>query len=99
MRVHGIRDSFKIEANPVSEGKPRLLLAHYYPRMTGQYTVFVRWSGVHVPGSPFTVFIKGGIYLKPSHIKVGSFEMFLHECIFTLHSMLHIAKQVYLKSN
>lgn len=58
VRVHGIRDSFKVEAHPVSSDKPRLLLAHYYPTMPGEYTIFVRWSGVHVPGSPFTVLIK-----------------------------------------
>ena len=60
VRVHGIRDSFKVEANSVSENKPRLLLAHYYPMIPGEYTIFVRWSGSHVPGSPFTVHIKSG---------------------------------------
>lgn len=60
VRVHGIRDAFKVEAHPVSDNKPRLLIAHYYPRMSGEYTIFVRWSGVHVPGSPFTVLIMEG---------------------------------------
>lgn len=63
VRVHGIRDSFKVEANPVSENRPRLLLAHYYPTIPGEYTIFVRWSGSHVPGSPFTVHIKSGKYM------------------------------------
>jgi filamin len=58
VRVHGIRDSFKVEAHPVSSDKPRLLLAHYYPTISGEFTIFVRWSGVHVPGSPFTVVIR-----------------------------------------
>ena len=60
LRVHGIRDSFKIEAHPVSIEKPRLLAASYHPAVSGEYTIFVRWSGVHVPGSPFTILIREG---------------------------------------
>ena len=63
VRVHGIRDSFKVEAHPVSSDKPRFLLAHYYPTISGEFTIFVRWSGVHVPGSPFTVVIREGMQL------------------------------------
>ena len=62
VRVHGIRDSFKIEAHPVSADKPRLLSASYHPTLSGEYTIFVRWSGVHVPGSPFTILIREGMY-------------------------------------
>ena len=58
IRVHGIRDAFKIEAAPKSESDQRTLLAQYHPRIPGEYVIFVRWSGVHVPGSPFTVKIK-----------------------------------------
>ena len=55
IRVHGLKDAFKIEASPVSDKDPRTLIAHYSPKIPGEYTIFVRWSGVHVPGSPFTV--------------------------------------------
>ena len=58
IRVHGIKHSFKIEAAPRSDTDPRTLLAQYHPRIPGEYTIFVRWSGSHVPGSPFTVKIK-----------------------------------------
>ncbi len=58
IRVHGLKDSFKIEAHPLSEDDPRTLITTYNPRLVGEYTVFVRWSGVHVPGSPFTVQIR-----------------------------------------
>ena len=68
MRVHGIRDSFRVEAHPLSSDKPRLLIAHYHPQMSGEYTIFVRWSGVHVPGSPFTVLIREGHSHTLTHI-------------------------------
>ena len=55
IRVHGLKDSFKIEAHPLSKQDPRTLIATYSPRLKGTYVVFVRWSGNHVPGSPFTV--------------------------------------------
>ena len=57
IRVHGLKDAFKIEASPVSDKDQRTLLAHYSPKIPGEYTIFVRWSGVHIPGSPFTVHI------------------------------------------
>ena len=59
IRVHGIKGAFKIEANPASESDPRTLQAHYDPKEPGDYTVSIRWSGVHVPGSPFKVRISG----------------------------------------
>ena len=58
IRVHGLKDSFKIEAHPLSEDDPRTLITTYNPKLVGEYTIFVRWSGVHVPGSPFTVKVK-----------------------------------------
>ena len=58
IRMHGLKDSFKIEAKPISEDDPRTLLVTYNPKLVGEYVVFVRWSGVHIPGSPFNVQIK-----------------------------------------
>ena len=61
VRVHGLKDSFKIEASPLSAEDPRTMVISYNPKLVAEYTVFVRWSGVHIPGSPFTV----GIRQKP----------------------------------
>ena len=58
IRVHGVKGAFKIEANPVSESDPRTLKGHYNPKEPGDYIVAVRWSGMHVPGSPFNVTIR-----------------------------------------
>jgi len=35
----------------------RMILCRYNPRETGDYVIDVKWSGEHVPGSPFQVFI------------------------------------------
>ena len=59
IRVHGIKDSFKIEASPLKADDPRVLITNYSPKMPGDYVIFVRWSGVHVPGSPFKIHISG----------------------------------------
>ena len=58
IRIHGLKDSFKIEAKPISPEDTRTLIVTYNPKLVGEYTVFVRWSGVHISGSPFTVNIK-----------------------------------------
>jgi filamin len=57
IRVHGIKDAFKIQADPLNESEPRILLATYSPTRSGNYDIFIRWSGVHVPGSPFKVMV------------------------------------------
>lgn len=57
VRIHGVKGKFKIEANPKDETTPRTLLAHYDPKEAGDYIIAVRWSGVHVPNSPFNVHI------------------------------------------
>ena len=57
VRVHGVKGKFKIEANPVDESNPRTLLGHYDPQEGGDYIIAIRWSGVHVPNSPFHVHI------------------------------------------
>jgi len=62
IRVHGIKDAFRIEAKQQSAENPRTLKANYYPSLPGQYVIFIRWSGDHVPGSPFTVEIYGEGY-------------------------------------
>ena len=57
VRIHGVKGKFRIEANPKDDGTPRTLLAHYDPKEGGDYIIAVRWSGVHVPNSPFHVHI------------------------------------------
>ena len=58
VRVHGLKDSFKVTAEPPVEGEDkRILHAYYSPKIVATYTIFVRWSGEHVPGSPFNVVI------------------------------------------
>lgn len=58
VRVHGLKDSFKITAEPPVEGEDKRILHVYYsPKLASIYTIFVRWSGEHIPGSPFHVVI------------------------------------------
>ena len=55
IRVHGIKGAFKIDAYAADDTQPRILLGRYDPSLPGIYTVSIRWSGEHVPGSPFRV--------------------------------------------
>jgi filamin len=58
IRVHGVKGAFKIQAQPVSEAEPRTLNAFYHPQEPGDYIIAIRWSGAHVPGSPFKINIR-----------------------------------------
>lgn len=58
IRVHGVKGAFKIQAQPASEADLRTLKALYHPRMPGDYIIAIRWSGSHVPGSPFKITIR-----------------------------------------
>ena len=68
IRVHGVKGAFKIAAEPVNDDDPRTLRAHYDPKEAGDYIVAVRWSGTHVPGSPFNVNIRKKP--KPKKVKL-----------------------------
>lgn len=37
--------------------KDRTIICRYDPTEVGDYVVHIKWSGVHVPGSPFHVHI------------------------------------------
>lgn len=37
------------------ETRDRAIKCRYNPTEVGQYVIHIQWSGVHVPGSPFTV--------------------------------------------
>ncbi|KAL5468760.1 hypothetical protein EMCRGX_G029874 [Ephydatia muelleri] len=79
IKVHGIKDSFKVTADPTPEDK-RTLIASYSPKMAGTFSIFVRWSGEHVPGSPFKVIITRppGHHSKMSPVR-DSADLELHE--------------------
>ena len=57
IRIHGVKGKFKIEASPESESNPRTLKAHFDPKEGGDYIIAIRWSGVHIPNSPFNIHI------------------------------------------
>lgn len=39
------------------ETRDRAIVCRYNPTEVGQYVLYIQWSGDHVPGSPFTVYI------------------------------------------
>jgi len=59
VRLHGVKDAFKIEIKPIDQRDVRTLQARYDPKKPGEYLVTIRWSDVHIPGSPFRVKITG----------------------------------------
>ena len=60
VRLHGIKGAFKIQITPVDQKNRRTLLANYNPKLPGEYLITIKWSEVHIPGSPFRVRIEGG---------------------------------------
>ena len=54
IRVHGLKDGFKVDAQPLPDDS-RTLSCTYSPLRAGEYVIFIRWSGHHIPGSPFRV--------------------------------------------
>ena len=58
VRVHGVKGAFKIQAQPTDSTDMRKLKAFYHPNQAGDYIIAIRWSGAHVPGSPFKVSIR-----------------------------------------
>ncbi|XP_041356367.1 filamin-A-like [Gigantopelta aegis] len=54
VKVRGPRGGFKVDMKREGNGD-RTIVCRYDPVESGEYTVHVRWSGVHVPGSPFVV--------------------------------------------
>ena len=59
VRVHGT-DKFHVNLKPINPPNLSLLKATYTPTQPGEYTLFVRWCGRNVPGSPFRVNISRG---------------------------------------
>ncbi|XP_022254060.1 filamin-B-like isoform X2 [Limulus polyphemus] len=56
VRVRGPKGAFRVEMWRESQ-KDRTIHCNYNPTEPGFYQLEVKWSGEHVPGSPFTVMI------------------------------------------
>ena len=59
VRLHGVRNAFKVDIKPVNPQDVRTLKANYDPQKPGEYLVTIKWSDNHIPGSPFRVKIIG----------------------------------------
>lgn len=40
-----------------STSEKKIVLAHYTPAHKGEYLIHILWSGEHIPGSPFSVYV------------------------------------------
>ncbi|XP_045132539.1 filamin-B-like isoform X2 [Portunus trituberculatus] len=56
VRIRGPKGAFRVEMQRESQ-KDRTILCKYDPTEPGDYRMEVKWSGEHVPGSPFMVMI------------------------------------------
>lgn len=56
VRIRGPKGAFRVEMQRESQ-KDRTILCKYDPTEPGDYRIEVKWSGQHVPGSPFPVMI------------------------------------------
>ncbi|GFN79028.1 filamin-a [Plakobranchus ocellatus] len=54
VKIRGPRGAFKVEMRRETETE-RTINCRYDPSEPGEYEIHVRWSGDHVPGSPFIV--------------------------------------------
>ena len=73
--------AFRVEMQRESQ-KDRTILCKYEPTEPGDYRIEVKWSGEHVPGSPFMVmifdtqeelsrFLQVSLRASKSHLKSG----------------------------
>ncbi|XP_076033174.1 filamin-A-like isoform X3 [Oratosquilla oratoria] len=56
VRIRGPKGAFRVEMQRESQ-KDRTILCKFDPTEPGDYRIEVKWSGEHVPGSPFMVMI------------------------------------------
>ena len=54
VKLYGPKGSFKINMRCHPENK-RTILVRYDPKHVGEYKVYIMWSDINVPGSPFEV--------------------------------------------
>ena len=50
VRLHGVKDAFKIELAPKNQKDQRTLQARYDPRKPGDYLITIKWSEKNIPG-------------------------------------------------
>lgn len=56
VRIRGPKGAFRMETQRENQ-KDRTILCKYDPTEPGDYRIEIKWSGRHVPGSPFSVMI------------------------------------------
>lgn len=56
VRIRGPKGAFRMETQRESQ-RDRTILCKYDPTEPGDYRIEIKWSGHHVPGSPFSVMI------------------------------------------
>lgn len=56
VRIRGPKGAFRMETQRESQ-RDRTILCKYDPTEPGDYRIEIKWSGCHVPGSPFSVMI------------------------------------------
>ncbi|XP_022709435.1 filamin-A-like isoform X1 [Varroa jacobsoni] len=71
VRVRGPKGAFRVEMAREST-KDRTILCKYDPTEPGDYRIEVKWSGIHVPGSPFIVLIFDTQDELNRHLQVGT---------------------------
>ncbi|XP_059161846.1 filamin-A-like isoform X3 [Physella acuta] len=54
VKIRGPRGGFRVDMRRETINE-RIINCRYDPSEAGEYAIHVRWSGVHVPGSPFVV--------------------------------------------
>ena len=50
VRLHGVKDAFKIELAPKDQKDQRTLQARYDPKKPGEYLITIKWSDNNIPG-------------------------------------------------
>ncbi|CAH1244913.1 FLNA [Branchiostoma lanceolatum] len=56
VRVHGPKGAFNVQMTPTGP-KGRTVIVRYDPTEPGEYEIDVKWSEIHVPGSPFRIIL------------------------------------------
>jgi len=56
VRIRGPKGAFRMETQRESQ-RDRTIMCKYDPTEPGDYRIEIKWSGRHVPGSPFSVMI------------------------------------------
>lgn len=75
--------AFRVEMQRESQ-KDRTILCKYDPTEPGDYRMEVKWSGEHVPGSPFMVMIFDTQEELNRYMAVSiKFRSFLHNCCYS----------------